>query len=71
MEDGYINQFPALNEGIFMWVGDQYDIEARSNINVKLVFKALQSGGVDILFRVTAYGSYIDAKDLQIVIDYK
>ena len=68
MEDGYISQFPALDGGIFMWVGDQYDIEARGSINVKLVLMASQSGDADILFRITAYGSYIDAEDLQLVI---
>ena len=71
MEDGFINQFPALSEGIFMWVGDQYDIEARSSINVKLVFKALLPGDADIMFRVTAYGSYVDAEDIQVVIENK
>ena len=71
MEDGSISQFPALDGGIFMWVGDQYDIEARSSINVKLVLKALQPGDADILFRITAYGSYIDAEDLQVVIENK
>ncbi len=68
MEDGYISQFPALDGGIFMWVGDQYDIEARGSINVKLVLMASQSGDADILFRITAYGSYIDAEDLQLMI---
>ncbi|MFC2159555.1 polysaccharide deacetylase family protein [Actinomycetota bacterium] len=68
MEDGYISQFPALNEGIFMWVGGHYSIEAQSSINVKLIFKTLQSGDADILFRITTHGSYIDAKDLQLVI---
>lgn len=71
MEDGYISQFPALSEGSFMWVGDQYGIEPQSSINVKLVFKASQSGDADILFRITAFDSYIEAKDLQLVIANK
>jgi hypothetical protein len=29
---------------------------------------ASQSGDADILFRITAYGSYIDAEDIQLVI---
>lgn len=68
IEDGYISQFPALSEGIFMWVGDDYYIDARSSINVKLVLKSLRSGDADILFRITAYGSYVEAEDLQLVI---
>jgi len=68
MEDGYISRFPALSEGIFMWVGDQYNIEARSSINVKLILKASRPGEADIGFRATAYGSYIEAQDLQLVV---
>ena len=68
MEDGYISQFPALDEGIYMWVGDQYSIETKSSINVKLILKALKSGDADILFRITTHGSYIDAEGLQLMI---
>jgi len=68
VEDGYISQFPALSEGIFMWVGDQYDIGPRDSINVKLVLKALQPGDADIGFRITAFGCYIGAEDLQLAI---
>ncbi len=71
MEDGYVSQFPALSEGIFMWVGDQYGIEARRSINVKLILKASQSGDADILFRITVHGSYIGAENLQLVITDK
>ena len=71
MEDGYIGQFPALSEGSFMRAGEKYEIGARSSINVKLVFKASQSGDADILFRITASGSYIEAEDLQLVIANK
>jgi len=65
--DGYINQFPGFDQEMFMWV-DSYNIEAKKSINIKVKLKAQKAGNATIQFRVTAYGSYFNADDLNLTV---
>ena len=71
IEDGYVKEFPALSEGVFMWVSDSYLVEPEGPINIKLKFKANGPGEAPVRFRVTAYNSYIEAGELKLMITDK
>jgi peptidoglycan/xylan/chitin deacetylase (PgdA/CDA1 family) len=61
-----IKQFPALDNGIFMWVGGDYSIGASSSIDIKMLLKANIAGEFPVKFRVTSYGSYIEADEISL-----
>jgi hypothetical protein len=61
-----IRQFPALEKDVFIWVGGDYSIEAYSSIAIKMMLKANFTGEFPLKFRVTSYGSYIEADDISI-----
>jgi hypothetical protein len=65
--DGYINQFPGFDREMFMWV-DSYNIGAKNSINIKVKLRAQQAGNATIQFRVTAYGSYFNADDINLTV---
>ncbi len=66
IDAGYsdIIQFPALHEGIYMWVGEDYDIGPGSSMDIVLRLKVNRNGELPVKFRVTSNGSYIEADDL-------
>jgi len=63
-ENSDIKQFPALDNDIFMWVGGDYSIDASSSIAIKMLLKTNIAGEFPVQFRITAYGSYIEADDI-------
>jgi peptidoglycan/xylan/chitin deacetylase (PgdA/CDA1 family) len=65
-EDSRIKQFPALHEGIYMWVGEGYDIDPGSSMDIVMRLKVNRAGEFPVKFRVTSNGSYIEADDLLI-----
>ncbi len=41
--DGYINQYPGISDGIYMWVSDSYIIKGEDKINLILKLKGISS----------------------------
>jgi len=65
---GYINQYPGISEGIYMWVSDSYIMEGEGAINLILEMRGLKPGAALIKFRVTTGGVYIDSDDIEMEI---
>jgi len=66
--NGYINQYPGIGEGIYMWVNDSYIIKPEDEINLIVKLKGIKSEKSLIKFRATSSGNYIDCDDIEIVI---
>ena len=66
-EDSGITQFPALHEGIYMWVGQGYDIGPGGSMDIVMRLTVNKAGEFPVKFRVTSNGSYIEADDLFIL----
>ena len=66
--DGYIDQGPGMNRGMYMWVSDEYIIEGNSSINLKINLLGIAPGESIIKFRVTAADKYIESEDIEIEI---
>jgi len=66
--NGYINQYPGLSGGIYMWVSDSYIIKGENNINLIVKLKGTGAGKSIIKFRIARNGSHIDCDDLEIEI---
>ena len=66
--DGYINQGPGMSRGMYMWVSDNYIIDSKSEINLKVSLKGVVPGKSVIKFRVTANDNYINCDDVEIEI---
>jgi peptidoglycan/xylan/chitin deacetylase (PgdA/CDA1 family) len=65
---GYIDQYPAISKGIYMWVSDSYIIKGEDEINLILKLKGTGPEKSAIKFRATRNGSYIDCDDIEIEI---
>jgi len=63
---GYIEQFPGLSNGIYMWVSDSYIIEGGSEINLIVRLNSIIPGKSNIKFRFTTSGFYVDCKDIEV-----
>ena len=63
---GYINQYPGLSDGIYMWVSDSYIINGNDSIDLILKLKSDSQGKSIIKFRVTYHDSYIDCDDIEV-----
>src|SRR4030043_944529 len=66
--DGYINQYPGISGGIYMWVGDSYIIEGEGEINLIIELRGTSPGKSLIKFRVTTSGVYINCDDIEMEI---
>jgi len=65
---GYINQFPGISSGIYMWVSDSYEIEGEDEINLIVELRGTSPGKSFIKFRVTTSGIYISCDDIEMEI---
>jgi len=61
---GYVNQYPGISEGIYMWVSDFYTIAPGCRINLIVKLKGTQAGESIIKFKITANDGYINCGDL-------
>ncbi|MBE3092177.1 MAG: polysaccharide deacetylase family protein [Chloroflexi bacterium] len=66
--DGYINQYPGISNGMYMWVSDSYMVEGKDEINLIIKLKGTGPGKSLIKFRVTSHESYIDCDDIEMEI---
>lgn len=65
---GYINQYPGISEGIYMWVSDSYAIKGEGEINLILELRGIRPGKFPIKFRATTSGFYINCDDIEMEI---
>lgn len=65
---GYIDQGPGMSRGIYMWVSDNYNIDANDAINLIANLQGTAPGEGDILFRITTNDVYIKSDDIGIII---
>jgi len=65
---GYIDQYPGISEGIYMWVSDSYIIEGEGVINLILEMRGIRPGTSLIKFRATTGGFYINSDDIEMEI---
>lgn len=65
---GYIDQGPGMSRGIYMWVSDNYYIDANGAINLIANLQGTAPGEGDILFRITTNDVYIKSDDIGIII---
>jgi len=63
---GYISQYPGKVDNTFMWVGDDYKIDAGSQIKLILKLSGSSPGDASIKLRLTAYNTYFRAEDIEI-----
>jgi peptidoglycan/xylan/chitin deacetylase (PgdA/CDA1 family) len=68
-DDSYLTQYPAYQDGIYMWVSDQYEVKAGEEISIKLKLAGNLPGTAAIRFRITAYNGYINAEDVEVKIE--
>jgi hypothetical protein len=67
-KDGYIKQGPGMSRGMYMWVSDEYYIEAEGSINLIILLQGNTPGKGKIKFRITTHDAYIEADDIKIEI---
>ncbi|MBE3092178.1 MAG: DUF2723 domain-containing protein [Chloroflexi bacterium] len=65
---GYINQYPGISGGVYMWVSDSYIIEGEDEINLIVELRGIKPGESFIKFRVTTGGFYINCDDIEMEI---
>ncbi|MDD5622912.1 MAG: polysaccharide deacetylase family protein [Actinomycetota bacterium] len=65
---GYIDRYPGISDGMYMWVSDSYIVEGENEINLILKLKGTDPGESIIQFRAAHNGSYIDCDDIEIEI---
>jgi peptidoglycan/xylan/chitin deacetylase (PgdA/CDA1 family) len=65
---GYINEYPGISNGIYMWVSNSYEIEDEDEINLILKLKGTDPLKSIIKFRAAYNGSYIDCDNIEIEI---
>jgi len=66
---GYIDQGPGLSRGTYMWVSDEYFIEANGIINLIVYLQGRVPGKGVIDFRITTHDVYIEADGIEIEIE--
>jgi len=66
--DGYVNQYPGISEGIYMWVSDSYIIEGEDEINLIVKLRGIRPEKSLIKFRATYRNNYIDCDNIEIEI---
>jgi peptidoglycan/xylan/chitin deacetylase (PgdA/CDA1 family) len=66
--EGYINQYPGLSRGIYMWVSDSYVIDGEDKINLIVKLKGTGPGKSLIKFRITNHKNYLNCDNIEIEI---
>ncbi len=66
--EGYINQYPGISGGIYMWVSDSYEIEGESEINLIVELRGIRPGKSLMKFRATTTGIYVNCDDIEMEI---
>jgi len=66
--DGYINQYPGISEGIYIWVSDSYIMEGEDEINLIVKLRGIRPEKSLIKFRATYRNNYIDCDNIEIEI---
>ncbi len=61
---GDISQEPGLSDGIYMWVGESYEVKSGDRLDLGVRLKAIGPGESIIKFRVTTNGVYIEGSDI-------
>jgi len=66
---GYIDQGPGLSRGMYMWVSDEYFIEANSSIDLIVYLQGIEPGTGVVDFRITTNDVYYEAEGTEIEIN--
>ena len=66
--DSSISQEPGLSNGIYMWVGDSYEVKSGDRLDLAVKLKAIDPGESVIKFRITTNDIYIEGDDITIEI---
>ncbi len=61
-QDASVTAFPGYLEGKYMWVAGGYGIDAKGEINIKLILSASQAGASSAVFRATAFNGFLSAE---------
>jgi len=67
-EGGYINQYPSMSQGKWMWVSDKYFVDGKEEINIILNLRATRPGDNIVKFSLTANKIYVESGDLELEI---
>jgi len=67
--DGYVNQYPGVADGVYMWVSDSYVIDGGGRINLIAELEGDSAGQSVVKFRVTYNDSYINCDDIEVEIE--
>ncbi|MGZ8551252.1 MAG: polysaccharide deacetylase family protein, partial [Chitinophagaceae bacterium] len=65
---GYIDKYPGISNGTYMWVSDSYIVRSENEINLILKLKGTNPVESIIQFRAAYNGSYIDCDNIKIEI---
>lgn len=65
---GYIDKYPGISNGTYMWVSDSYIVRSENEINLILKLKGTNPVESIIQFRAAYNGSYIDCDNIEIEI---
>lgn len=63
---GYISQYPGKVNDTFMWVSDNYKIDAGNQINLILKLSGSNPGDASVKLGLTTYNTYFRAEDIEI-----
>jgi hypothetical protein len=66
---GYIDQDPGISREMYMWVSDDYRVNGKSEINIKIDLRGIVPGKSVIKFRITTAGLYISSEDIEVEIE--
>jgi hypothetical protein len=66
---GYIDQGPGLSRGMYMWVSDEYFVEAGSSIELIVYLQGSGPGTGTVEFRITTNDVYFEAEGIEIEIN--
>jgi peptidoglycan/xylan/chitin deacetylase (PgdA/CDA1 family) len=63
---GYISQYPGKVDDTFMWVSDDYKIDAGGQIDLILKLSGSNPGNASVKLGLTTYNTYFRAEDIEI-----
>ena len=67
--EGYIGQGPGMSRGMYMWVSDDYYVDADGKINLIINLQGARPGEGVIKFRITTQDVFIEADEIEIEIE--
>jgi len=65
---GYIGQGPGMSRGIYMWVSDDYYVDAGGTINLIVYLQGTVPGKSAVDFRISTHDVYIECGEIEIEI---